>query len=73
MGLKKNDIMKSMKKGDIMKKDDIMEKLYVGMDIHKKTITGIAMTEDGEIQFRKTIPSNKEAVQCFLMVYQVRR
>ena len=66
MGLKKNDIMKSMKKGDIMKKDDIMEKLYVGMDIHEKTITGTAMTENGEIQFRKTIPNTREAVQCFL-------
>ena len=66
MGLKKNDIMKNMKKGVIMKKDDIKEKLYVGMDIHEETITGTAMTENGEIQFRKTIPNTKEAVQCFL-------
>lgn len=51
MGLKKNDIMKTMKRGDIMKKDDIMGKLYVGMDIHEGTITRPAMTEDGEIQF----------------------
>ncbi len=58
--------MKNMKTGDIMKKDDMMEKLYVGMDIHKKTITGTAMTEDGEIQFHKTIPNTKEAIQCFL-------
>lgn len=49
-----------------MKKYDIKEKLYVGMDIHKETITGTAMTENGEIQFRKTIPNTKEAVQCFL-------
>jgi len=39
MELRRNDIMKNMesiKKGDIMKKDDIKEKLYVGFDIHKE-------------------------------------
>ena len=55
-----------MKKDDIMKKEDIKEKLYVGMDIHEETITGTAMREDGEIQFLKTIPNTKEAVMCLL-------
>jgi len=37
--------MKSMKRGDIMKK------LYIGMDIHEDYITGAAMKEDGVVEF----------------------
>jgi hypothetical protein len=36
-----------MKRMQNMKNSDIMEKLYVGMDIHEKYITGTAMRKDG--------------------------
>ena len=45
--------MKSMKRNDIMKIDGIMEKLYVGLDIHEKYITGTAMRKDGEMAIRR--------------------
>jgi len=41
--------MKSMERDDIMKMNGIMEKLYVGLDIHEKYITGTVMRKDGEI------------------------
>jgi hypothetical protein len=44
-----DDIMKSMKRDDIMNMDDIMEKFYVGLDIHESYITGTAMRKDGRI------------------------
>jgi transposase len=66
MGLGRNDIMKSMKNDDIMKRDDIKEKLYVGFDIHEKTLTGTAMDQQGTVMFNGTIPNTTEAVQCFL-------
>lgn len=68
MGFRKDDIMKrmkSMESCDIMKVDDIMEKLYVGLDIHQETLTGTAMNKEGKIRFYGTIPNTREAVQCF--------
>ena len=49
--------MKSMKRDDIMNMDDIMEKLYVGLDIHEKYITGTAMRKDGRIAFSGDFPN----------------
>ena len=65
MGFSEDDIMKSMKRDDIMNMDDIMEKLYVGLDIHEKYITGTAMRKDGRIAFSGDFPNTKEAVQSF--------
>lgn len=48
-----------------MKKDDIKEKLYVGFDIHEKTLTGTALDQQGAVMFRNTIPNTEKAVQCF--------
>ena len=48
------------------KRDDIMRKLYVGLDIHEDYITGTAMNEQGTIEFGGDFPNTKEAFQCFL-------
>lgn len=55
--------MKSMKS---MKMDDIIQKLYVGLDIHEDYITGTAMREDGAVEFSGNFKNTKEAAQCFL-------
>jgi len=57
-----------MERYDIMKTDDIMEKLYVELDIHQETLTKTAMNKEGKIEFCGTIPNTKEAVQCFSSV-----
>jgi transposase len=43
-----------------------MESLYVGFDIHEKTLTGTAMDKQGTVEFSGTIRNTREAVQCFL-------
>lgn len=58
--------MKSMKKGGIMKRDDIKEKLYVGFDIHEDYFTGTAMNKKGIVEFSGNVPNDKDAVMCFL-------
>ena len=60
MGWKRGNIMKSMKM------DDIIQKLYVGMDIHEDYITGTAMRKDGFVEFSGNFRNTKEAAQCFL-------
>lgn len=57
MGFWKDDIMESMKsmkryvimkKYDIMETDNIMEKLYVELDIPQETLTKTAMNKEGK-------------------------
>jgi Ni,Fe-hydrogenase III small subunit len=43
-----------------------MDPLYVGFDIHEKTLTGTAMDKQGIVEFSGTIRNTREAVQCFL-------
>ena len=57
--------MENMERDDIMKMNGIMEKLYVGLDIHEKYITGTAMRKDGDIAFGGNFPNTKEAAQSF--------
>jgi transposase len=58
--------MKSMERCDIVKMDDIKEKLYIGLDIHEANLTGTAMRKDGTVEFHGSFPNTREATQCFL-------
>ncbi len=49
-----------------MKNGDIMKGMYVGFDIHEEYLTGVAMNNDGVVEFCGDILNTKEAVQCFL-------
>ena len=44
-----------------------MEKLYMGMDIHKEKLAGCIMDKDGEIQREHLFPSSKKALEKFLL------
>ena len=48
-----------------MNMDDIMEKLYIGLDIHENYTTGTAMRKDRAVVFGGNFPNAKEAVQSF--------
>jgi hypothetical protein len=49
--------MESMERYDIMKMDDIKEKLYIGLDIHEANSTGTAMRKDGTVEFHGSFPN----------------
>jgi len=52
-----------------MRMDDIMQKLYVGMDIHEDYITGVAMRKNGVLEFSGNFRNTKGAVSAFSVAY----
>ncbi len=44
-----------------------MEKLYMGMDIHKEKLAGCIMNKNGEIKREHIFPSTKKALERFLL------
>jgi hypothetical protein len=53
--------MESMERYDIMKMDDIMEKLYIGLDIHEANLAGTTMRKDGTVEFYGSFPQHKRS------------
>lgn len=43
-----------------------MEKLYIGMDVHSKTIFNVVQNGEGEVIMEKPIPTTEENIKTFL-------